>query len=79
MESFDVEGFLIIGRRELWQTDRPMTLSLLAQELGGGSLAANLALAGHKVLLIEAGGERINDNYSIPAFHALATEDPQFS
>jgi choline dehydrogenase-like flavoprotein len=46
---------------------------------GGGPLAANLALAGHKVLLIEAGGNKINDNYSVPAFHGLSTEDPLFS
>ncbi len=46
---------------------------------GGGPLAANLALAGFIILLIEAGEDKINDNYSIPAFHALASEDPQTS
>lgn len=46
---------------------------------GGGPLAANLALAGFKVLLIEAGDDRINDNYSIPAFHPRSTEDPLLS
>jgi choline dehydrogenase len=46
---------------------------------GGGPLAANLALAGFSVLLIEAGGDAINDNYSVPAFHALSTEDPLYS
>ncbi|HSR23191.1 MAG TPA: GMC family oxidoreductase N-terminal domain-containing protein, partial [Candidatus Eisenbacteria bacterium] len=43
---------------------------------GGGPLAANLALAGHKVLLLEAGGCADGLDYHVPAFHALATEDP---
>ncbi|QGM98682.1 GMC family oxidoreductase [Methylocystis parvus] len=51
---------------------------------GGGPLAANLALAGFKVLLLEAGEDllaagKTDDNYSIPAFHALASEDPASS
>ena len=46
---------------------------------GGGPLAANLALAGHSVLLVEAGGDETNDNYSVPAFHPSATEDPLYS
>ncbi len=46
---------------------------------GGGPLAANLALEGFSVVVIEAGGDEINDNYAVPAFHALCTEDPMFS
>jgi choline dehydrogenase len=46
---------------------------------GGGPLAANLALEGFRVVLIEAGGDQINDHYSVPAFHGLSTEDPLFS
>jgi choline dehydrogenase len=46
---------------------------------GGGPLAANLALEGFSVLVIEAGGDKINDNYSVRAFHALSTEAPEFS
>ena len=46
---------------------------------GGGPLAANLALAGFKVLLIEAGDDKVDDNYSVPAFHPLSTEDPLLS
>jgi choline dehydrogenase len=50
---------------------------------GGGTLAARLAEAGKKVLLLEAGGHpgtltdaRLPDDYQIPAFHAFASENP---
>lgn len=42
---------------------------------GGGPVAANLAEAGYAVLLLEAGGEQEDANYSVPAFHPLSTED----
>ena len=49
---------------------------------GGGPLAANLARAGFKVLLLEAGGDPCADNklgklmYEVPIFHGLSTEYP---
>jgi choline dehydrogenase len=43
---------------------------------GGGPLAANLARAGMRTLLLDAGGTDANDTYSVPAFHADASEDP---
>ena len=46
---------------------------------GGGPLAANLALAGFKVLLLEAGGDEQSYEYAVPAFHALASEDERFA
>src|SRR5438067_13585756 len=43
---------------------------------GGGPLAANLARAGQRVLLLEAGGDADSGTYEVPAFHAFAAEDP---
>lgn len=41
---------------------------------GGGPLAANLALAGYTVLLLEAGGDEDLPEVQVPAFHAISTE-----
>ncbi|MFP3939397.1 MAG: GMC family oxidoreductase [Thermoanaerobaculia bacterium] len=46
---------------------------------GGGPLAANLAEAGHAVLLLEAGGEPETFNYEVPAFHPNASEEEDMS
>ena len=46
---------------------------------GGGPIAMNLAREGFKVLLLEAGGTTQNDNYTVPAFHPKASEDPALS
>jgi choline dehydrogenase len=49
---------------------------------GGGPLAANLAKAGFKVLLFEAGGDPCSESengrltYEVPIFHGISTEDP---
>jgi len=42
---------------------------------GGGPLAANLALAGFRVLLLEAGGDEEPISYQVPVFHADSSED----
>jgi choline dehydrogenase len=46
---------------------------------GGGPLAANLALAGFRVLLLEAGGDETFYDYQVPAFHARASEDERMA
>lgn len=46
---------------------------------GGGPVAANLAEAGHRVLLLEAGLDPEDDDYRVPAFHGRASENPGMS
>ncbi len=46
---------------------------------GGGPVAANLAAAGFRVLLLEAGGGADDVLEQVPAFHAGASEDPRIS
>src|ERR1700722_2349808 len=59
---------------------------------GGGTVAARLALAGHRVLLLGAGGDplrlqgadpigtnRMPQDYHVPTFHALSTENDAMS
>ena len=46
---------------------------------GGGPLATNLALAGFRVLLLEAGGDEDSYDYQVPAFHARASEDERYA
>src|SRR5207244_6099814 len=52
---------------------------------GGGTLAARLAEAGMKVLLLEAGSDpgepaerdaELSNHYHVPAFHPFASENP---
>lgn len=44
---------------------------------GGGPVASNLARAGRRVLLLEAGGAGEPYNYQVPVFHAIASEDAE--
>ncbi len=46
---------------------------------GGGPVAANLAAAGMRVLLLEAGGDAEPANYQVPCFHPFATENSSLS
>ena len=46
---------------------------------GGGPLAANLAVKGFRVCLIEAGGDPETFFYQVPCFHAFATEEKEMA
>ncbi|HEY4031189.1 MAG TPA: GMC family oxidoreductase [Caulobacteraceae bacterium] len=63
--------------------DRAWDYVVVGSGAGGGTVAARLAELGHLVLLVEAGGdarteagERLPDDYDVPAFHAFASENP---
>src|SRR5262249_2389826 len=51
-----------------------MITSLSDRGPAAGPVAANLARAGFKVLVLEAGGIEEPFEYQVPAFHALSTE-----
>jgi choline dehydrogenase-like flavoprotein len=59
--------------------------AIVGSGAGGGTLAARLAEAGFRVVLLEAGGspEESGDNmpedYDVPVFHPLASEHPAMS
>ncbi len=57
--------------------DAALEYIIIGSGAGGGPLAANLAKAGHKVLVMEAGSDAAGPTYSVPAFNALASEDPR--
>lgn len=69
----------------------PFDYIIVGSGAGGGPLAARLALAGRRVLLIDAGGDPAQEKsalyknaaagevYSCPGYHAVATEDPALS
>jgi len=59
--------------------DEEFDFIVVGSGAGGGPLAANLAEAGMRVLLLEAGEQAENDDYRVPAFHARASEDPDLS
>lgn len=55
----------------------PVEYIVVGSGAGGGPLAVNLAKAGHKVLLIEAGGSDGDDLISVPLFSPVVGEDPR--
>lgn len=64
------------------EPESPYEYIVVGSGAGGGPVAARLAEAGHRVLLLEAGGDplklanaRLPDDYNVPAFHAFASEN----
>jgi choline dehydrogenase len=61
-------------------SDAEFEYIVIGSGAGGGPLAANLAQAGFKVLLMEAGGDPCSEDqtgrlmYEVPIFHGLSTE-----
>jgi choline dehydrogenase-like flavoprotein len=62
----------------LMASDAQFDYVIVGSGAGGGPLAANLAEAGFKVLLMEAGGDEDSLDYSVPGFNGLSTEDQAY-
>jgi len=61
-------------------TDAPVEYIIVGSGAGGGPLACNLALAGYKVMLFEAGGANdAEDIAAVPFFSGFTTEDDRIS
>jgi choline dehydrogenase len=75
---------LNFGRNKLQNSSSAVTAQasnykyvVVGSGAGGGPLAARLAMAGNRVLLIDAGDDQgENINQQVPTFHAYSTEDP---
>lgn len=56
-------------------SDEKFDYVVIGSGAGGGPVACKLALAGFRVLLLEAGGDDEPCDYRVPAFHARASEN----
>lgn len=70
---------LAVPRVTFSQGDNEFDYIVVGSGAGGGPVACNLARAGFRVLILEAGGTTDNANYEIPIFHPKATEDRSIS
>ena len=69
-----------IGDRALAQ-GAPVEYIIIGSGPGGGPLAVNLAIAGHRVVLFEAGSPAadLNPTIAVPVFNPLAATAPEIS
>lgn len=63
-----------MGWAAMASVDEEYDYIVVGSGAGGGPVAVNLAKAGYRVLLLEAGGDHDCVEYKVPAFHALSTE-----
>jgi choline dehydrogenase len=64
-----------LRRTAIETSAEPYDYIVIGSGAGGGPLAANLAMRGFRVLLIEAGSAPESHNYQVPCFHALSSEE----
>ena len=60
-------------------TDDEYDFVVVGSGAGGGPVAVNLAKAGYRVLILEAGGADEPYEYKVPAFHSLSSEHPDLA
>ena len=60
-------------------SDAEFDYIVIGSGAGGGPVACNLARAGYRVLILEAGGNYAGQNYRVPVLHGKSTEDENMS
>lgn len=66
---------LTIPKFSFASSDDEYDYIVIGSGAGGGPVACNLARAGYRVLILEAGGDYSGVNYQVPVFHGKSTED----
>ncbi|MFP5384458.1 MAG: GMC family oxidoreductase [Bacteriovoracia bacterium] len=70
---------LSIPRFSFATSDDEFDYIVIGSGAGGGPVACNLARAGYRVLILEAGGNYAGQNYRVPVLHGKSTEDEKMS